>query len=184
MKSVNKTMSDFNHNAKHHTLSRSQKGRTAYFLDVDNLCGTGLAPKHQVEGALIAIRAKFHPSTDDQIYCAATAKAAFYCKQYWPNCSVRVGRGVDGSDICLLNDADPQWLSKRFERVVIASADGIFADLAIELQKLGVKVIIAATSQKVSQKLRAVAPVVVLSVSTPVQYLSQSQFNLFMKESK
>ena len=184
MKSVNKTTSGLNNRAKHQTLSRSTKGRTAYFLDVDNLCGSGLAPKHQVEAALIAIRAKFHPSVDDQVYCAATAKAAFYCKQYWPDCSVRVGRGIDGSDICLLNDADPQWLSQRFERVVIASADGIFSDLAIELQKLSVKVVVAATSQKVSNKLRAVAPVVLLDVSTPVQYLSQSQFNLFTKESK
>jgi len=184
MKSVNKTTNELNNRTSQHFQARGLKGRTAYFLDVDNLCGSGLAPKHQVEAALIAIRAKFHPSKDDQIYCAATAKAAFYCKQYWPDCSVRVGRGIDGSDICLLNDADPQWLSKRFERVVIASADGIFAELAIELQKLGVKVVIAATSQKVSHKLRAVAPVVVLSVSTPVHYLSQSQFNLFTKEPK
>ena len=180
MKSIN----SLNHSAPQHTLSRSQKGRTAYFLDVDNLCGTGLAPKHQVEAALISVRAKFQPSKDDQIYCAATAKAAFYCKQYWPNCSVRVGRGDDGSDICLLNDADPKWLSQRFERVVIASADGIFAGLATELQKLGVKVVIAASSQKVSHKLRAVAPVVVLSISAPAQYVSHDQFNLFAREAK
>jgi hypothetical protein len=162
----------------------SGEGRTAYFLDVDNLCQSGLAPKHMVEASLMAIRMRFQPNETDQIFCAATAKAAFFCKQYWPKCSVRVGRGADGSDLRLLNDADPVWLSKRFNRVVIASADGIFAGLATELQKLGVKVVIAVSSQKVSHKLRAVAPVVVLSISAPSQYVLRSQFNLLAKEAK
>lgn len=184
MNSIDQANKGHNHSAPQHALSRDLKGRTAFFVDMDNICGTGLARKHQVEAALIAIRAKFQPSPDDQVYCAATAKAAFYCKQFWPNCSVRVGRGEDGSDICLLNDANPMWLSKRFERVVIASADGIFAGLATELLKLGVKVVIAASSPKVSHKLRAVAPVVVLNISAPAQYVDHAQFNLLAKEAK
>jgi len=158
--------------------------RTAYFLDVDNLCQSGLAPKHMVEASLKAIRVRFQPNETDQIFCAATAKAAFFCKQFWPTCSVRVGRGADGSDLRLLNDADPIWLSQRFNRVVIASADGIFAELAQKLQQLGVKVIIASTTAMVSHKLLAVAPVVVLETSIPSIYLDQKNFQEVTKEYK
>jgi hypothetical protein len=162
----------------------SGKGRTAYFLDVDNLCQSGLAPKHMVEASLMAIRIRFQPNETDQIFCAATAKAAFFCKQFWPTCSVRVGRGADGSDLRLLNDADPVWLSQRFNRVVIASADGIFAELAQQLQQLGVKVVIASTTAKVSHKLLAVAPVVVLEASIPSLYLDPKKFQRITKEYK
>ena len=162
----------------------SGEGRTAYFLDVDNLCQSGLAPKHMVEASLMAIRMRFQPNETDQIFCAATAKAAFFCKQYWPKCSVRVGRGADGSDLRLLNDADPVWLSKRFNRVVIASADGIFAELAQQLQQLGVKVVIASMTAKVSHKLLAVAPVVVLEASIPRLYLDPKKFQKLTNEYK
>ena len=162
----------------------TKNGRTAYFLDVDNLCQSGLAPKHLVEASLMAIRTRFQPYDTDQIFCAATAKAAFFCKQFWPKCSVRVGRGADGSDLRLLNDADPIWLSQRFDRVVIASADGIFAELAQQLQQLGVEVIIASTTAKVSYKLRAIAPVVVLQASTPFLYLDPTKLQSFAKEYK
>jgi hypothetical protein len=162
----------------------SGEGRTAYFLDVDNLCQSGLAPKHMVEASLMAIRMRFQPNETDQIFCAATAKAAFFCKQYWPKCSVRVGRGADGSDLRLLNDADPVWLSKRFNRVVIASADGIFAELAQQLQQLGVKVVIASMTAKVSHKLLAVAPVVVLEASIPTLYLDPKKFQKLTNEYK
>lgn len=129
----------------------------------------------------MAIRMRFQPDETDQIFCAATAKAAFFCKQFWPKCSVRVGRGADGSDLRLLNDADPVWLSQRFNRVVIASADGIFAELAQQLQQLGVKVVIASTTAKVSHKLRSVAQVVVLEVSMPFMYLEREKLQTFSK---
>jgi len=173
-----------NSNSSQASSQDSGKGRTAYFLDVDNLCQSGLASKHLVEASLMAIRMRFQPFETDQIFCAATAKAAFFCKQFWPKCSVRVGRGVDGSDLRLLNDADPVWLSQRFNRVVIASADGIFAELAQQLQQLGVKVIIASTTAKVSHKLLAVAPVVVLEAPIPSLYLDPKNFQKVTKEYK
>jgi uncharacterized LabA/DUF88 family protein len=75
-------------------------------------------------------------------------------------------------------------IGKRFNRVVIASADGIFAELAQQLQQLGVKVVIASMTAKVSHKLLAVAPVVVLEASIPTLYLDPKKFQKLTNEYK
>jgi hypothetical protein len=67
----------------------------------------------------------------------------------------------------LLNDAKPEWLATRFERVVIASGDGIFAPLAQKLIDLGVIVEFAVGNGAVSRKISQLAPVVKLQISAP-----------------
>jgi uncharacterized LabA/DUF88 family protein len=145
----------------------TKSGRTAFFVDIDNICGSGLAPKLMVESSVGAIKSRYRPESTDLVYCAATALAAYHCKAVWPGCSVRVGRGQDGSDLQLLNDAKPEWLAARFERVVIASGDGIFAPLAQKLIDLGVIVEFAVGNGAVSRKISQLAPVVKLQISAP-----------------
>jgi uncharacterized LabA/DUF88 family protein len=157
-----------NRSTKVQEKSGNQKeGRTAFIVDIDNLCGSGLAPKQMVEGAVGAIHNRYRPTENDLVYCAATALAAYHCKAIWPGCTVRVGRGQDGSDLRLLKDADPKWLAERFSRVVIASGDGIFATLATDLIGLGVRVEVAVGNGGVSSKLKSLAPVIRLGVGSP-----------------
>jgi len=145
--------------------------RTAFLVDIDNICANGMAPKHMVEAAVSAIHQHYRPGVNDQIYCAATAVAAYFCKATWPGCTVRIGRGPDGSDLCLLRDGDPKWLISRFDRVVIASGDGIFATLAAELIAAGIQVEVANGLSKVSHKLSSIAPVRQLQVGRPVAHM-------------
>ena len=153
-----------------------KEGRTAFIVDIDNLCGSGLAPKHMVEGAVGAIHNRYHPSGNDLVYCAATALAAYHCKAVWPSCTVRVGRGQDGSDLQLLKDADPKWLAERFSRVVIASGDGIFAELATDLVGMGVRVEVAVGNGGVSSKLKSLAPIIRLGVTSPTASSAPMKF--------
>jgi hypothetical protein len=114
--------------------------RTAYILDIDNLCGEPLASYKSVKVVLDYFIEQYQPGHVDQVYCAATAEAAFAVKKLCPGFAVKVGRGVDGSDLCLLAIADPTWLKARFDRVVIGSGDGIFSPLAHQLINLGLEV--------------------------------------------
>lgn len=158
-------MENIKPSAKHSSFKNL--GRTAYFIDIDNLCGSGVAPKQMVEISVGALRARYRPQSTDLVYCAATAIAAYHCKAAWPGCSVRIGRGPDGADLQLLNDAKPEWLAARFDRVVIASGDGIFAPLAEELIKSGLKVEFAVGNGGVSKKISQIGPVVRLPISHP-----------------
>ncbi len=114
--------------------------RTAYLLDIDNLCGQAMATEMAILEVLDAFKKQCKPGENDQVYCAATAKAALMVKMNQPGFNVKVGRGKDGSDLRLLDIADPVWLAARFDRVVIGSGDGIFSELAANLAGLGLPV--------------------------------------------
>jgi hypothetical protein len=114
--------------------------RTAYLLDIDNLCGAPMASDAQVRQVLDTFTSQYQPGKQDQVYCAATAKAAYAVKFQRPGFTVHVGRGKDGSDLRLLDIGDPQWLKQRFDRVVIGSGDGIFGPLVQTLTELGIQV--------------------------------------------
>ena len=157
-------------------VGNQKLGRTAFIVDIDNLCGSGLAPKQMVEGAVGAIHNRYRPTENDLVYCAATALAAYHCKAIWPGCTVRVGRGQDGSDLQLLKDADPKWLAERFTRVVIASGDGIFATLATDLIGMGVRVEVAVGNGGVSSKLKSLAPVIRLGIGSPIASSTPMKF--------
>jgi hypothetical protein len=114
--------------------------RTAYFLDLDNLVGTGQPSANQIHRVLDEFERLCKPCRGDQVFCAGTAISAYHCADYRPNYRVAVGRGKDGADRRLLELGDPEHVSRRFQRVVIGSGDGIFAGLALEYMTRGIQV--------------------------------------------
>jgi hypothetical protein len=70
----------------------------------------------------------------------------------------RIGdNGPDGADHALLNAIKLQYIAKRYDRLVIASRDHIFAPLAREARALGMTVHIVVGETKVSRELKAAA---------------------------
>jgi len=114
--------------------------RTAYFLDIDNLVGTGRPTRRQIEEFFLAFEEAFNPGPNDQVYCAGTGASAAWVCLTRPGYLARSGIGRDGADRRLLELGDPAWLSIRFDRVVIGSGDGIFSELVDQLRLLGIEV--------------------------------------------
>lgn len=114
--------------------------RTAFLLDMDNLTGSGQPSADQVRAVLNEFERVCQPSKSDQVYCAGTTVTAYHCADYRPNYLVAAGRGKDGADKRLIELGDPAHISRRFQRVIIGSGDGIFADLALEYGRRGLKV--------------------------------------------
>ena len=150
----------------------NNNNRSAFFLDIDNLCGAPMATEAQVREVVLAFEKQFSIGPSDLIFCAATAKAAAFVKFFRPAFHVQVGRGKDGSDLRLLELADPQWLKSRFGRVVIGSGDGIFQPLAMELANLNVKVEITCGHGAMSRSFREVAHCCTLAGGFNISHLN------------
>jgi len=88
--------------------------RTAYFLDLDNLAGTGQPSADEIHRVLDQFEHVYKPCQSDQVYCAGTAISAYHCADYRPNYRVAVGRGKDGADQCLLELGDPDHVSREY----------------------------------------------------------------------
>jgi hypothetical protein len=67
--------------------------------------------------------------------------------------SLHAVHGHDGADVMLLSLAPPEWVVKRFDRLVIGSGDGIFSGCARRVRRGGVAVEIVSRSSGCSKKL-------------------------------
>lgn len=72
----------------------------------------------------------------------------------WPKARIILRSGKDGADIALINVVTDEHIGDRFDRVVIASGDGIFAQVAKDLLDKGVKVNIVCGRGKLAKDLR------------------------------
>lgn len=146
--------------------------RTAYLLDIDNLAGSGQATQPDVLAVVKAFEQECRPGVNDQVYCAATAMAAFHLKALRPGYTVLVGRGQDGTDRRLLDLAEPNHMAKRFQRVVVGSGDGIFAPLVSALRARGLKVSVLKGRGHIAHQLYRAVGTVKVTQANPVVSLA------------
>lgn len=133
--------------------------RSLHLIDIENLLGdpwiTGPAVGDTYEAALAA--GEHRPG--DLVYVAANrwmlAELGFVA--HTP-CHLFVAHGEDGADIALLAHAPPEWVAKRFDRLVIASGDHIFATRANAVREMGVLVDVVRGIGGVSRDLLAINP--------------------------
>jgi len=114
--------------------------RTAYFLDIDNLCGTGTPGPNLVRTTIESFESEFTQESGDLIFCAGTRISALNIKLLRPAYHTRCGRGIDGADRQLLELMDIDWLARRFDRVVLGSGDHIFGGKIESLKSSGLDV--------------------------------------------
>lgn len=76
----------------------------------------------------------------------------------WPKARIILKSGKDGADLALIRVATDEDIAKRFDRVVIASGDGIFASVAKELSEQGVEVSIVCGRGALSKNLKHQCP--------------------------
>jgi hypothetical protein len=115
-------------------------------VDVENLMGTtvfGIGGLRRVEARYRAVAAV---APNDHVVIAsshATASAAWFG---WQAGRRLVRSGPDGADLELLKVMRAEDLASRFDRVVIASGDGMFAGAAAQLQACGCAVTVVVRS--------------------------------------
>lgn len=134
--------------------------RTLHLVDVENLVGSGRPTETEVAATLDGYRALIPLGAEDHVVLAASRSTAASAGWAWPGALVRASSGPDGADLALLEDADPDFVSRRFQRVVIASGDHLFTELATKLHERGVRVEVTARGRSFANTLRMAADVV------------------------
>lgn len=137
--------------------------RELHLIDIENELGMG-----QVTAADIARFRSFYlnannvPADAHIVVAASSSQNLLEAAFGWPGARTVWLPGHDGADRALLEIAYEENVEKRYDKVVIASGDHIFAEAAIALQDLGVKVKVFARAVFVSVILRAACREVML----------------------
>lgn len=130
--------------------------RELHLIDIENELGTG-----HVKEADIALFRTFYLKAnnvpaDAHIVVASSSSQNLLASAFgWSGARTVWLPGHDGADRALLEIAYKENVEKRYSKVVIASGDHIFAEAAVELQNLGVKVKVFASAVFISLILRA-----------------------------
>ena len=144
--------------------------RQLVLADVENLAATPTPSEAEV----VEIRRHLHQliersgvSTLEIVACSHMAAEAV--RFGWPSGHHRWRSGPDGADLALLVGCDQfDWNAPRFTRLIIASGDGIFAELACRMASLGVEVVVVVGRGQLSKRLQ-------LAVGNSVIYLPNSK---------
>ncbi len=124
-----------------------------HLIDLDNLhCGP--YPSDRIIELVRADYERIGFSPGDLLFAAchhppgrrtgSAQNRTFKLRQFWPKCSMRLAHGADGADLELLAYADTFLangdVDSRFEDVVVASGDHIFAPAARRFRQAGLTV--------------------------------------------
>lgn len=137
-------------------LNTSPQPRTIAFIDIENLVGSADPNEHEC----VAVRQVVEAHLDVQrspVVAACSHHAARVAAFAWPSARWKWRSGENGADTALIDDMDLELIADRFDRVLIGSGDGIFAEVAALLAVRGVQVDVVSRHGSLSNRLRLAA---------------------------
>jgi hypothetical protein len=133
----------------------TQPGRVLHLLDVENLMGTVQFSAEEAAHAYATYERLAPSGSVNQLVLATSHYAAPAAWFGFPARARRLVRsGPDGADLALLDILEREAVAKRYQHVVIASGDGIFAFPAAALQAAGCEVTVVTRCDALSRRLR------------------------------
>lgn len=135
--------------------------RTAIYVNIEEAVGGSTADATLVRVAWeLLTRHAVRIRPGDHIVVGSGPELAAVAWFALPATGVRriVGQGVDGADRALIGDIDLDMLARRFNRLVIVSGDGAFAELATSARSRGLAVTLVAFRSAASEALVRACP--------------------------
>jgi len=116
--------------------------RSLHLIDLENLCGSGLPPTSLIEKVWRTYRYGVPTSSEDH-YIVGTSH--LFAARAWfvlPDQGIqrRARSGKDGGELAILTNLDLDHAVSRFDRLVIASGDGMFTETAKAAREHGLHV--------------------------------------------
>ncbi|MDX6326191.1 MAG: hypothetical protein QOK15_2545 [Nocardioidaceae bacterium] len=136
-------------------------GRRLILVDIENVIGGECSTEARARWAHRRIEDEIGGLPTDCVVVAVDASGLTSVGWEWDRARRLIGYGENGADLALL-DVLNENVDRRFERVVIASGDGIFTEPTVELTGRGVDVTVVAHECALSGRLRLAASRVVL----------------------
>lgn len=135
--------------------------RTVHVIDLENGVGGGSARQEEIQRYWNVYRLEaVGIAPQDLVFVGVSERAARKFRRSLRDEAIkwRIGdNGPDGADHALLDAVNVQRIARRYDRLVIASRDHIFAPLAREARALGMTVRIVTGEKNVSRELKAAA---------------------------
>lgn len=138
-------------------MAPSHCTRTLHLVDLENLVGDPAAGKVEALEAFEHYLDLADHRPDDHVLVAANP--GMICEIGFDTpvpCSMHAARGKDGADLALLSFVEPAQVAARFDRLVIGSGDGEFADAAIAVRERRTPVVIVTRRGSLSGRLQGV----------------------------
>ncbi len=116
--------------------------RSLHLIDLENLCGSGLPPTSHIEQVWRTYRYGVPTSSEDH-YIVGTSHV--FAARAWfvlpaQGIQRRARSGEDGGELAILTHLDLYHAVSRFDRLVIASGDGMFTETAKAAREHGLHV--------------------------------------------
>ncbi|MEN3536104.1 hypothetical protein AAH991_13395 [Microbispora sp. ZYX-F-249] len=139
-------------------LRSLRRGRAVHLLDIENLTGTALPTTHDVHRVMNAYQRTVPVGPLDQFIVAVNHNALVSVGIALRGVQLLARSGRNGADQALDEAARTARVDLRFERAVIGSGDGYFADLALWLAGCGLHVTVVAQRACLSWRLYTAVP--------------------------
>jgi hypothetical protein len=130
-----------------------RQGRAIHLLDIENLAGSAHPATAEVDRVMNAYQRLVPIGPMDHVVVAVNHNALVAVGLAFHGVQLLVRSGPDGADSALSEAARADRIDLRFERVVIGSGDGYFADLARWLAEHGAQVTVVARARGLSWRL-------------------------------
>lgn len=141
---------------KRNSIKKIHEGQSLIMVDIENQVGASELTAESVIEVRTALDLLEGANLMHVVACSHhNAKAVMF---NWPKARIILKSGKDGADLALIEVATDERVGKRFDRVVIASGDGIFASVAKDLSNEGVQVCIVCGRGALSKNLKIQCP--------------------------
>lgn len=148
---------DIVHNAfQAHRQISVKPARRLVVVDIENLVGGPCLYEKQVSWAKSVLTHMLSLQPPDHIVVGISHVGLLPVGCNWPRIRYVVRSGPSGADLALL-DVLNEDVSARFERVVVASGDGVFTDAVATLVRAGVSTTVLARPGTLAHSLRVAA---------------------------
>jgi len=131
--------------------------RAMHLIDIENLTASPLPSLADATNVRAIYRKQVGVGPDDHVVVACNHLAFENAGFGWPDARHLVRSGPDGADSELLDVLYLENVAARFDCVVIASGDGIFAVAASYLASRGCHVTVVSRRESLSARLRLAA---------------------------
>jgi len=142
--------------------STNQCARTVIFVDIENMAGEPLPTCDQVKEVIAQLESVIQGFATSQVIVAASHKAMKTVAFEFSTAVRRQRSGPDGADDALLEEMSDLRVMLRYDRIVVCSGDGKFAEAVAWLGGLGLETTVVSLPGHLSKKLQLAAHHVVL----------------------
>lgn len=116
--------------------------RSLHLIDLENLCGSGLPSESLIARVWRTYRYGVQTSPQDHYIVGSSHGFASLAWFILPTQGIQrvVRSGKDGGELAILAEVDLAHAATRFDRIVIASGDGMFTEAATTARAHGLHV--------------------------------------------